>query len=185
MIIAIVKLYQRKTYKHIIFALSTLVVLISVLIYNNYASSSNEFLVLHKSRFSMIGIKQNRNLKLFHNLDSLTYSKDRIISNYKVGHSIKNIELDSINSVYKINNKLLLVVDSLGIYKTTFKPDYLLLRNSPKINLNRLIDLLEPTLIIADGSNYKSYQERWSETCVKKEIPFHQTSKKGAIVLNY
>jgi competence protein ComEC len=184
-IIAFVKLYQRKTYKHIIFALSTLVVLISVLIYNNYASSSNEFLVLHKSRFSMIGIKQNRNLKLFHNLDSLTYSKDRIISNYKVGHSIKNIELDSINSVYKINNKLLLVVDSLGIYKTTFKPDYLLLRNSPKINLNRLIDLLEPTLIIADGSNYKSYQERWSETCVKKEIPFHQTSKKGAFIIAY
>jgi competence protein ComEC len=37
-------------------------------------------------------------------------------------------------------------------------------------------------LIIADGSNYKSYQERWQQTCIAKKIPFHQTSKKGAYI---
>ena len=118
-------------------------------------------------------------------MDSLTYSKDKSVTNYKVGNYIATIELDSINSIYRIHDKLLLVIDSLGIYKTSFKPDYLLLRNSPKINLNRLIDHLEPKLIIADGSNYKSYQERWFETCTKKEIPFHQTSNKGAFIVDY
>lgn len=185
LIIALVKMYQKKTYKHVIFALTTVVMCISILNFINYNNSSNEFLVLHKSRFSMIGIKQNDKLKLYHNLDSLSYAKDKVVTNYKVGNSIKNIDLDSINSVYKINDKLILVIDSLGIYKTSFKPNYLLLRNSPKINLNRLIDHLEPKLIIADGSNYKSYQERWLETCTKKEIPFHQTSKKGAFILDF
>ncbi len=182
LIIALVNMYQKKTYKYVIFALTTVAISLSVFIFNKYDNSSNEFLVFHKSRFSMIGIKQNNNLKFYHNLDSITYSRDKIVRNYKVGNSIKNIDSDSFNSIYKINDKLLLVIDSLGIYNTSFKPDYLLLRNSPKINLNRLIDHLEPKLIIADGSNYKSYQERWAETCTKKEIPFHQTSKKGAFI---
>jgi len=185
LIIAAVKLYQKKTYRHLVYALTSVIIFISVLIFNNYKSSSNEFIIFHKSRYSLIGIKQNKILKLYHNMDSLNYSKDRIVTNYKVGHSIRNIKLDSINYVYKINNKLLLVVDSLGVYETSFKPDYLLLRNSPKINLNRLIDHLEPKLIIADGSNYTSYQKRWLKTCTKKEIPFHQTSKKGAFIMSY
>jgi competence protein ComEC len=139
--------------------------------------------VFHKSRFSIIGIKNSRNLTLHHNLKN-NYEGEKMVINYKIGHSIKNIEQDTIRSLYKINEELILVVDSIGVYKTSFKPDYVLLRNSPKINLNRLIDHLQPRMIIADGSNYKSYQERWFETCVKKEIPFHQTSKKGAYIID-
>jgi competence protein ComEC len=89
-------------------------------------------------------------------------------------------------SIYSINNRKLLVVDSLGIYKTkNFKPSIVLLQHSPQINLERLIDHLQPELIISDGSNYKSYQERWEITCRAKNIPFHQTSKKGAFVYQY
>jgi len=185
LIVALVKLYQKKTYYRIIFSLISIAVFISVLIFNRYNTTTNEFLVFHKSRYSLIGFKHNNNLKLHHNLDSLTLEKDKMITNYKVGNSIKTIELDSINSIYKIKDELLLVIDSLGVYKTSFKPDYILIRNSPKINLIRLIDQLQPKLIIADGSNYKSYQERWLQTCLKKEIPLHQTSKKGAFIIKF
>lgn len=183
LIIAFVKLYQNKAYKYVVLALTSIVLFISVLIYNNYSNSLNEFIVFHKSRYSLIGIKQSNNLQLHHNLDSLAFTKDKLVTNYKVGNSIKTIKIDSIKSIYKIKDKLLLVVDSLGVHKTSFKPDYVLLRNSPKINLNRLIEHLQPKLIIADGSNYKSYQDRWLETCLKKELPFHQTSKKGAFII--
>ncbi|MCH7523634.1 MAG: hypothetical protein IIC74_01160 [Bacteroidetes bacterium] len=67
----------------------------------------------------------------------------------------------------------------------SFKVDIILLRNSPKINLERLIDSLQPELIISDGSNYKTYQERWSKTCEVQKILFHQTGKKGAFVYDY
>jgi competence protein ComEC len=58
-----------------------------------------------------------------------------------------------------------------------------LLTNSPRINLNRLIDSLKPKYIIADASNYKSYAQRWKTTCMNKKIPFHSTYEKGAFVL--
>ena len=99
---------------------------------------------------------------------------------------IKNQKKESLKWVYFIGDKKLLVVDSLGIYTIkTFKPDYVLLRNSPKINLTRLIALLNPKLIIADGSNYKTYVERWKRTCEKTKTPFHQTNEKGALTINY
>jgi len=185
LIIVLVKLYKNKSYRYISLALLSISLFISVLIFNNYNNSSNEFLIFHKSRFSLIGIKQNTEFVLHHNLDSLTFAKDKLVTNYKIGNYIDQVKNDTIKSIYKINDKKMLIVDSLGVYKTSFKTDYVLLRNSPKINLNRLIDHLEPKLIIADGSNYKSYQERWLETCVKKEIPFHQTSEKGAFIIDF
>jgi competence protein ComEC len=81
---------------------------------------------------------------------------------------------------------MLLIIDSLGIYNVkSFQPDYVLLRNSPKVNLNRMIDSINPKIIIADGSNYKSYIKRWEQTCLKRKLPFHQTGKKGAFVIEY
>ena len=111
---------------------------------------------------------------------------DKVITNFKVGEDIIETQTDSIQSIYFRNNKNILVVDSLGVYNvSTFKPHIILLRNSPKINLKRLIDSLQPELIISDGSNYKTYQERWSLTCEAQKTPFHQTRKKGAYVYSY
>ncbi len=185
LIIALVKLYQKRSYNSVISALTGIAIFISVLVFNKYEYATNEFLIFHKSRFSLIGIKHNRDLTLHHNLKNDSITDEKLLINYKIGNSIKNIEQDSIKSLYKINEKLILVVDRLGVYNTSFKPDYVLLRNSPKINLDRLTDHLQPKMIIADGSNYKSYQERWLETCVKKEIPFHQTGKKGTFIIDF
>ena len=72
----------------------------------------------------------------------------------------------------------------MGIYNVkSRKPDIILLSNSPKINLERLIDSLTPEQIVADGSNYKSYVARWKATCIKKKLPFHNTNEKGAYIL--
>ena len=51
--------------------------------------------------------------------------------------------------------------------------------------LNRLIDSIKPKYIIADGSNYKSYIEYWENICKKRKLPFHQTSKNGAFIIDY
>ena len=123
-------------------------------------------------------------LEIHHDFDSLT--KQRMVNDYVIGAAIKTQSTDTIQHLYKINNKLLLIVDSLGVYNIkSIKPQWVLLRQSPKINLNRLIDSIRPELIIWDGSNYKSDQERWKLSCITKKIPFHQTSEKGAFIINY
>jgi competence protein ComEC len=185
-IISCFRFIINRNYKRFMLLLTSIIVAQIILIYTKMESPTNQFLIFHKSRYSLLGNSQSNTLILSDNLDSISKQKDRIIKDYMVSNYIKSLETDSLQSVYPIGNKKLLVIDSLGIYNLkTLKPDYVLLRNSPKINLTRLIALLNPKLIIADGSNYKTYVERWKMTCDKTKTPFHQTNEKGALIINY
>lgn len=158
----------------------------SVFLYTNYSKPENEFVIFHKSRYTLLGNTNNNKVIFSNDFDSITASTNNIIKDYTIGNHINKIEKDTLKSVYLLNNKKLLVIDSLGVYNIkSFTPDYVLLRQSPKINLNRLIDSIKPKYIIADGSNYKSYIEQWQSICKKRKLPFHQTSKKGAYIINY
>jgi competence protein ComEC len=181
LIVSLVKLYKKRSVSNLSLMLVSILMLQGVSIYHKHENQTNEFIVFHKSRFSLIAHKTNTTLQIAHNFDSLTFVNDKLIKNFKVGNFITNSTEDTLNSVYTVNDKTLLVIDSLGVYNVkTFQPDFVLLRNSPKINLQRIIDSLSPKLIIADGSNYKSYIKRWEATCIKQKRPFYQTSKKGA-----
>lgn len=183
LLLTLVLVYRKFHFKRIAFLLISILLLQSIFIYTKKKNSSETFIIFHKSRYSVIGQKQNTNLTIWHNLDSSTIKKEKMISDYKVGHFVKTITYDSLYDVYKTSHKTLLIIDSLGVYNVSFKPNYILLRNSPKVNLKRLIDALKPELIIADGSNYKSYLKRWKTTCIKEKLPFHQTNEKGAFII--
>ena len=149
------------------------------------SKSSNSFTIFHRSRQSIFGLKSDKHLTLYsQNMDSLLLD-EKWISSYKVRAQIDAVSLDTISWVYQFNGTKLLIVDSLGLYDVTFKPDIIILRNSPQINLNRLLAKLQPKLVISDGSNYVSFQNRWKKTCNQKKVPFHQTSKKGAFIYNF
>ena len=176
--------YHKKTFKNLML-LGGCVLSFQVLAKQLPAlSPKNSFIVFHQSRHSIFGFQTNQHLEIHHDLESL--KNQRMVNDYNIGAAIKTQSTDSIHGLYKINDKLLLVVDSLGIYNiNSVKPKWIILRQSPKINLNRLIDSLHPELIICDGSNYKTYQERWKLTCEAKKIQFYQTSEKGAFFVNY
>ena len=175
-----------KTYKSLISLLFLIIVSQFVLLFNSQSKPHYEFIVFHKTRYTMLGFKNNKELLVHHNLNDSVFSLDKTIINYQVGAFIKNIDYKPLENVYQINTKKLLIIDSIGVYKSlSFKPEIVLLQNSPKINLNRMIDSLQPELIISDGSNYKSYQKRWKATCELKKIPFHNTSEKGAYIFKY
>ena len=156
------------------------------LIYTKHKTPENEFIIFHKNRFSVLGNTSENKMIYSHNFDSITALKNTIIRDYTVGNFIDDLKKDTLKSVYMLNKKTLLVVDSLGIYQVkSFTPHYVLLRQSPKINLNRLIDSIKPKYIIADGSNYKSYIKYWESVCLKRKLPFHQTNEKGAFIIDY
>ncbi|RED50191.1 competence protein ComEC [Seonamhaeicola aphaedonensis] len=186
LITSVVRLFIKKNYKAVrFFLISVLIFQVSV-IYTKYQTPKNQFIIFHKSRHSLIGNVTKNKITVAHNFDSITQLQNKIIKDYTVGNHISHIENTTIKEAYLLNNKKVLLVDSLGIYNVkSIKPDYILLRQSPKINLSRLIDSIKPKYIIADGSNYKSYIENWERICVKRKLPFHQTSKKGAFIINY
>ena len=176
--------YHKKTFKNLL-VLGICIVSFQVFVKQIPAlTSKNSFVVFHKSRHSVFGLQSNQHLEIHHDLDSI--NNQRMLVDYNIGAAIKTQSTDPIQRLYKIDDKLLLVVDSLGIYIVkSVKPQWVLLRQSPKINLNRLIDSLQPELIIWDGSNYRTYQERWKLKCETKKIPFHQTSEKGFFRVDY
>jgi competence protein ComEC len=166
--------------------LLTIIISQGFLILDKQKNIENQFIVFHKSRHSTISLKLNTQLQLYSNINDSLLQNDKTITNYKIGAHIKSTVYDSNKNIYVFSNRKLLVVDSLGVYKTEkIKPSIVLLQFSPKINLERLIEHLKPELIISDGSNYKSYQERWEATCREKNIPFHRTSEKGAFIYNF
>jgi competence protein ComEC len=76
------------------------------------------------------------------------------------------------------------VVDSNAVfYPNTTKPVILLMTQSPRIHLERLVASVQPAMVIADGSNYPSDVARWKKSCNKIGLPFYSTSEQGAYLL--
>ena len=165
-----------------VFLLLSIAMIQMAFLYRKQSSKHDGFIVFHKSKYSLIGINENKKITFYHNLRSL--NSERIVDDYKTGSYTQTVIEDSLKSVYEYNGKIILRIDSMGIYSVkSHKPDIILLSNSPKINLERLIDSLTPEQIVADGSNYKSYVARWKATCIKRKLPFHNTNEKGAYIL--
>jgi len=176
---------KQKVFKNIVIFFLSIISFQTYLLIDKFKNTGNKFVVFHKSRYTIIGIHNNRSLTIHHNIKSDSILNENLVVNYEVGMNIKTIKTDTVRALYFFKGIKLLAIDSLAIFNVkSFQPEIILLRNSPKINLLRLIDSLKPELIISDGSNYKSYEERWAKSCRLKKIPFHQTSEKGAFILS-
>jgi competence protein ComEC len=148
------------------------------------ANKKEAFIVFHKSRFSLIGTREGLDMKLQHDLDALKSKEIKAIKSYRIAEHIKNIENVDFKNYINFKAQDILLIDSLGIYQLEkLKKPIVVLQYSPKINLERLIQNLKPSLIIADGSNYKSVANKWEIIALKNAIPFHYTGKKGAFIL--
>ena len=184
-IISFVLYWQHKSYKYLKLCLVSIVLYLAVLLYTKHKTSNSEFVIFNISKQTLLAEKQQRSLRVYSEGNRLSKSKTTALRNYKIGSFIEHIRSDSLQPVYQIGQETLLVVDSSSVYNVKrFSPDYVLLCQSPKVNLSRLIDSLKPKKIISDASNYKSYTYRWKVTCETKKIPFHSTYEKGAIILN-
>ncbi|WP_397364688.1 ComEC/Rec2 family competence protein [Olleya sp. R77988] len=184
LIFSIYKLLQIKNYNWLKLSLVMVIGLQATYIINRLETKGDSFLVFHKNRATLIGQKHNNTLAVFSDLQKA--ERNTIIRSFAVKNSLKTLSTKPFNSIYKLKDKHLLIVDSLGVFNVKdIKIDYVLLTQSPKLNLSRLIDSLNPQVIIADGNNYKSYIYRWKETCDKQKLPFYQTGKTGAFIIEY
>ena len=146
--------------------------------------NTDEIVIFHKNKHSIIGKKIGSQIVFFTNLDTTALNKEQFIKSYRIGSSIQGSTIQPSKNIFSFHNKIVLVVDESGIYNVNkLKPEIVILRNSPKINLERMIDYLNPKLVIADGSNYSSYANLWKATCLKRKTPFHHTGQKGAYIL--
>ncbi|MGB5170766.1 MAG: ComEC/Rec2 family competence protein [Eudoraea sp.] len=137
--------------------------------------------ILHIAGKSTLLHKDKKNLIIYCR-DSVLNSN--LVNRIKTAERSEVVRYRPLNNVYKVGGRRLLLIDNAKVPLTLkFKTDYLLLTNSPRINLNRYLDSIKPKWVIADGSNYNNLISLWRKSCLKKKIPFYSTAEKGAMVL--
>lgn len=178
-LICAVVFFSKPTFKKAI-ALSLAVIGFQFwLFYTSYQSWHKETLFLaHQTRNSILVHQTGNHLSAIAQDDQRL---ERLTTDYQIAERILSIAHHPLKNAYQWRNKNLMIIDSLSVYpQKNGNTDYVLLSGSPKLNLERLIDSLHPKTIIADGSNYRSYVERWRKTCTRREVPFHYTGEEGA-----
>lgn len=162
--------------KNLSLVLSTIILFqIAYLIIFLSKKEETEFIIFNSYKSSLIAIKNNHTATFYSNKFD---KNEELIFNYCRSNFITKEKNKPLENILYFNKKIL-CIDSNSIYKTKIHPEVILLIQSPKLNLDRLIQTHHPQQIIADGSNYKSYIQRWKETCEKQKIPFHATTEKG------
>jgi len=148
-------------------------------------AQKSELIVFHKSKNTIIGKRKGSSFVVYHSMDSLQISSQKLLINYKVGENISSQNYHKLSNLMYYKKQVVLIIEKDGLYDIKeLNSPIVVLRESPKINLQRLAEKLKPAIIIADGSNYKSYIENWKATCKNLKIPFWTTYNQGAYILN-
>ena len=142
--------------------------------------SSSELTIFNYKKNTLIIERIGKGVTIYCNdsiqkgLDSNLIIQSFLIEKFCSVSVVKPIQ----NTLYHKNKKVL-IIDSSAIYNKSISPDILIITQSPKLNMERLIKTIKPQQIVVDYSNYKSYTKLWKETCRKEKIPFHDTNEKG------
>jgi competence protein ComEC len=185
LLVASITWFKKPSYNKIVIVLLTIILVqISFIQTKKEIETKQELIVYNTRKKTIITERTGKDITLFSNTFSEKESKDNILAAYLVANSGALKSINKIKNVLFFKGRKLLIIDSFGIYEKNVKPDILLLTESPKINLDRVLEDLHPKIVVTDGSNSYSFQMYWKSSCHKKRIPFHSTSEKGFYKLN-
>jgi len=138
--------------------------------------NQKEFIIFNIKNSTLIGERIGRDVTLYRKNQ---VEKNNMLKSYLIANFSKIKSQKSLQNLAYFNSKKVLILDSLGVFPNAIKPNIILITNSPKINLDRLLQKIRPEVVIADASNFKIYIKIWKSTCEKEKIPFHATGEKG------
>ena len=141
-------------------------------------------MIFQNGQHTLIGINHVYSAKFNHDLEDEVVKSDQTIRDYRIGTRLKSTRFQLKTKLLQFDNQLWLVLDSTGLQRSPSFPIHgLVLTQSPRLNLDRWLDSIKPNIVVADGSNYTSYINRWEATCSKKNIHFHRTDSDGAYII--
>lgn len=182
-IVTLALLWKQFSYRALTATLASILVLISTFLWERHALAADELLVLHSGRKTLLAYKHANKLTAFSEKGIYEHTNTSALKAFGRVNRVTTITEAPLPKFFKYRSRSILVIDSTGIYPSILKPDIVFLIQSPPVHLERLIDELQPGLILADGSNYTSYVNRWRKTCKARKLPFHHTGSKGAFAI--
>jgi competence protein ComEC len=184
-VFSIILWFKKPQFHRLVAILISVVFLQFTFIWNKWkVATQQEWIVFNSKKHTLIGERKGNAVTLYAN-DSIRKVgvKNNTLNTYLVANFSHLAAAKELKNTIFFNGKRILIIDSTGVYPKQL-PDIIVLTQSPKINLERLIQISRPKVIVADASNFKSLQKRWNATCLKAKIPFHSTSEKGFYILH-
>ncbi|MGI9530089.1 ComEC/Rec2 family competence protein [Lutimonas sp.] len=158
----------------------------NLLVQDKVFQLSSNFIVFHSYQNSLLAIRYGNRLKVYTDSTEKDSGVNKSLENYsRLFIRLRQENLNQIRHFYRFDAKRILLIDNALIDRDFgFDPDILILIKSPKLNLQRLLERVTPSLVVADGSNYPSSKALWKKTCDNLGITFHDTSVDGALILS-
>ena len=181
LIFALIFLALKRSAKNIILVLLAIFLLQAHTVWQlKRVQGKTQFVIAHQTANTVMLHQQGQFLTVFHsNKKGMEY----LVPSFKIAERIASISHSQLQNSYRIGDKTLYIMDSSAVYPTK-NVDYLLVTQSPKVNMERVLDSIAIGMVLVDGSNYSRTVAQWKATCHKKEVPFHFTGEKGAFYIN-
>ena len=181
MIILLIIWAKKPNFKRITIAFISIILFQMICIFQKKDTLNKSELIIFNARKSTIITERINSEVTIYSNDSILkkISSNQLIQSYLVGNFCHLKEKKQLQNLMYFKHQKILIIDSTCVYKKEMHPDILIITQSPKLNLKRILQIYKPNQIIADGSNYKSYIKIWEATCQKEEITFHYTNEKG------
>jgi len=171
---------KKPTFRNCALVAMPIIVLQAYVLYFHWKESQSEtILVFEQPRASLVVIRNGRQMCAFS--DSGKWEK-MTASTYAVSHGLSCRQMP-ISPMLFANGRKILLWSGNNLPTEDLHADILVLRQSPKVNFERLLKIVKPKTVVADGSNYRITAAIWKRICLKQKIPFHDTREKGCFVL--
>ena len=173
--------FQKPAFSKLAFALIAIFAFqISLAGAKSHSNNNEELVIFHSRKNTIITKRHGPAVTVYSHGSHLNQS----VKSYLIANFCKSEQNLPLRNIFIFHEKRILVIDSASVYPAKTQDDVLLLIQSPKINLQRLLKNTDPEIVVADGSNYKSYIAEWKATCKKQKIPFHYTGEKGFYMIS-
>jgi competence protein ComEC len=184
-IITFIIAFEKRNTKSLFGLLTAIIILqLSSIAAKWEVQNQNEFIVLNTSKKTQLIERTGTIATVYANDTSKNIKNNNLVTSYLTANFSILKEQSKLKNLYYFKGNKILMIDSTIIYPKDINPDVLLLTQSPKLNLDRLLQTIKPKIVVADASNYKSFQKKWSATCSQQKIPFHSTNEKGFFKIN-
>lgn len=181
LIVATIVWFKRPSFNRLVLVLVGVIVFQAAYFQTHWIIQNQKELVIFNSRKNTLIAERNGEKITLHANDSLlkTASKNQVFNSYSMGNFSSLKSKKRLRNLMYFNGNKILVVDSSGVYPKGIRPDIVVLTQSPKINFERFLQDIQPKMVVADASNFRTIQKLWKASCLKEKIPFHATAEKG------
>ncbi len=142
-----------------------------ILLKKKEAVTSSEMVVFHDHKKMIIAFRHGDRVRI-------NEASDYHLKPYRIANFVNKSQEVQQKKLFWFDGLRVMIIDSTTSL-ADINPDLVVISGSPKINLERALEIWKPKMVVADGTNYKSYVRRWEKTCQKRKIPFHATAEKG------